>query len=83
MFTNNLVKSDNLDHGGLNIPSKEFVERMWTIHKFVESAMKKIYNTRKIHEDLISFLFLFVLHIWLPVPPFVALVNRKYYTHSK
>lgn len=29
---------------------------MWTIHKFVDSAMKKLNNTKKIREDLITFL---------------------------
>jgi hypothetical protein len=46
MFTNNLAKSDLLNGEGC----------AWTIHKIVESAMKKLYNTRKICEDLISFL---------------------------
>jgi hypothetical protein len=26
---------------------KEFVQRMWTIYRFVEFALKKLYNTRK------------------------------------
>jgi hypothetical protein len=49
------------------------VERMWTIHKFVDSAMKKLNNTIKIHEDLITFL----APTWLPAVPFVALVERN------
>lgn len=38
------------------MPSKEFVQRMWTIYRFVEFALKKLHNTRKTREDLISFL---------------------------
>ncbi|XP_045027095.1 uncharacterized protein LOC123470621 [Daphnia magna] len=45
-----------LDRGGLNIPSKEFVERMWTIYRFVEGSMTKLLNTKKIREDLVTFL---------------------------
>ena len=45
-----------LDRGGLNILSKEFIERMWTIYRFVESAIKKQHNTKKICEDLVTFL---------------------------
>ena len=45
-----------VDRGGLNMPSKEFVQRMWTIYRFVEFAVKKLQNTRKTREDLISFL---------------------------
>ncbi|KAK4024314.1 hypothetical protein OUZ56_009697 [Daphnia magna] len=48
--------NDCLNCGGLNIPSKEFVQRMWTIYRFVEFALKKLHNTRKTREDLISFL---------------------------
>ncbi|XP_045032111.1 uncharacterized protein LOC123474243 [Daphnia magna] len=48
--------NDCLNRGGLNIPSKEFVQRMWTIYRFVEFALKKLHNTRKTREDLISFL---------------------------
>jgi hypothetical protein len=29
------------------MPSKEFVQRMWTIYRFVEFALKKLHNTRK------------------------------------
>jgi hypothetical protein len=29
---------------------------MWNIYRFVEFALKKLHNTRKIREDLISFL---------------------------
>ncbi|KAK4045378.1 hypothetical protein OUZ56_032984 [Daphnia magna] len=40
-----------LDRGGLNFPSKEFVERMWTIYRFVKMSLNKAHNTRKIRED--------------------------------
>ena len=46
MFSNNLAKSNLLDRGELNMPSKEFVERMRTIHK-CWSALKKLYNQGK------------------------------------
>ena len=45
-----------LDRGGLNIPSKEFVERMWTIYRFVKGSIKNLLNTKKVREDLVTFL---------------------------
>ncbi|KAI9550903.1 hypothetical protein GHT06_001750 [Daphnia sinensis] len=50
------IKKLQLHRGGLNIPSKEFVERMWTIYRFVEGSMTKLLNTKKIREDLVTFL---------------------------
>ncbi|EFX64126.1 hypothetical protein DAPPUDRAFT_118526 [Daphnia pulex] len=50
------VSDVTLDRGGLNIPSKEFVERMWTIYRFLEGTMKELLNTRKVREDLVTFL---------------------------
>ena len=45
-----------LDRGGLNISSKEFVERMWTIYRFVKGSINKLINTKKVREDLVTFL---------------------------
>ena len=45
-----------LDRDGLNIPSKAFVERMWTIYRFVKGSIKKLINTKKVREDLVTFL---------------------------
>ncbi len=50
------VSDVTLDRGGLNMPSKEFVERMWTIYRFLEGTMKELLTTRKVREDLVSFL---------------------------
>ena len=36
----------------MNIPSKELVERMWTIYRFVESVIKKLHNTKKIRAHI-------------------------------
>ncbi|KZS05244.1 Uncharacterized protein APZ42_031633 [Daphnia magna] len=52
----NTLNSCLVDRGGLNFPSKEFVERMWTIHRFVEMFLHKAHNTRKIREDTVNFL---------------------------
>ncbi|KZS08462.1 Uncharacterized protein APZ42_027534 [Daphnia magna] len=47
----NTFNSCLVDRGGLNFPSKEFVERMWTIYRFVKMSLNKAHNTRKIREN--------------------------------
>ena len=44
----------------MRYPSKEFVERLCSIYKFVARALDKLYNTRKLITDLVEFLIPYV-----------------------
>ena len=40
----------------MNYPSEEFAIRMFTVYRFVETVLTKLFNTKKITEDLVIFL---------------------------